>query len=536
MRTKSLLIGLFVLLQVVSIAQTNPKPVPSPSVNDYAPMLSFLASDWMEGRDAGARGGFMAADYMASMMQVFGLKPFCDQGTNGGKGLSYFQDFQILRNKTEKSSLAFISRTAVLQSATQLIQGIDYETGTAFRSLDAEAPVVFVGYGISAPDNGYDDYKSLDVKGKIVVILKGFPGHSDTTSAAWKKYGKALGEEKSSFSAKLLAAKNHGAIALIHVYADGSFEPFKQDQSNKSLLNSSMNSVKNQDPEYESFEHILPNDTANQSIPTFRLGSSATVQLIAGTGLNLSDVEKKIAKTAFPSSMILKDKLIRFSVAVKTESLLVRNVLGIIPGQDATKNVIIGAHYDHLGTNNGNIFNGADDNASGAAGLLALAKVWMDSGVKPACNLIFAAWSAEEKGLLGSQYFVQEMKINPKDIKLYINMDMISRSVIEDTARRQLSIGTRISDENLRQLARKTNTTINPPFILDLWDVTGHSGSDYASFTAKNIPIMTYNTGLHNDYHTPRDISATADLVKMGDVLKFVNESIQEILESKKGE
>jgi Zn-dependent M28 family amino/carboxypeptidase len=209
----------------------------------------------------------------------------------------------------------------------------------------------------------------------------------------------------------------------------------------------------------------------------------------------------------------------------------VRNILGMIPGKDTTKYIILGGHYDHLGTHSGQIFNGSDDNASGASGLLALAKVWMANGVKPACNLIFAFWSAEEKGLLGSQYFVQEMKINPKDIKLYINMDMISRSVIEDTTRRQLSIGTRTSDKYIRDLAQKTNASINPPFILDLWDVTGHSGSDYASFTARNIPIMTFNTGLHNDYHTPRDISANADLGKMGDVLKVVNLSLQEMLE-----
>jgi hypothetical protein len=535
MRLKSVFIGLFIVLQAVSIAQTNPKPVPSPVVNDYAPILSFLASDWMEGRDAGAKGGFMAADYIASMMQVFGLKPYGDQLKTGGKGLSYFQDFQILRNKTEKSSLAFLNQSSTSHISVQLAQGIDFETGTAFQSMDAEAPVVFVGYGISASEIGYDDYKSMDVKGKIVVILKGFPGHADTTSASWKKYGKALGEEKSSFYTKLLAAKNHGAIALIHVYGDGRFEPFKQEQSNKSLLNSTMNSVKNQDEEFEWYEHILPNDTANQSIPTFRLGSSATAQLIAGTGLTLSDLEKKIAKTASPSSMILKDKLVRFSVSVKTESLLVRNILGMIPGKDTTKYIVIGGHYDHLGTHNGQIFNGSDDNASGAAGLLALAKVWMESSVKPACNLVFASWSAEEKGLLGSQYFVQEMKINPKDIKLYINMDMISRSVNEDTTRRQLSIGTRTSDKYIRDVAQKTNTSIHPPFILDLWDVTGHSGSDYASFTAKNIPIMTFNTGLHNDYHTPRDISVIADLVKMGDVLKVVNTSLQQVLEGISG-
>lgn len=527
MTSKSIIIIAFILFQATLFAQTNPKPVPSPVVNDYAPILSFLASDWMEGRDAGAKGGFMAADYIASMMQVFGLNPYGDQEKAGEKGLSYFQDFQILRNTTEKSGLALVNQSAASHLVVELTQGIDYETGTAFRSLDAEAAVVFAGYGISAADNGYDDYKSLDVKGKIVAILKGFPGHAETTSLAWKKYGKTLGEEKSSFYTKLQTAKKHGAIALIQVYADGRFEPFKQEQSNKAIINSAMNAVKKQDAEYESFEHILPNDTANQTIPTFRLGSSAAAQLIAGTGLILSDFEKKTAKTAVPSSMILKDKLVRFSITVKTESLLVRNVLGVIPGKDTTKTVIIGAHYDHLGTKNEYIFNGSDDNASGVSGLLALAKVWTESGVKPACNLIFASWSAEEKGLLGSQYFVQEMKINPKDIKLYINMDMISRSVIEDTARRQLSIGTRTSDENLRELAQKTNSTISPPFELDLWDVSGHSGSDYASFTAINIPIMTYNSGLHNDYHTPRDISANADLVKIGDVLRLVNQSLQ---------
>jgi Zn-dependent M28 family amino/carboxypeptidase len=297
-----------------------------------------------------------------------------------------------------------------------------------------------------------------------------------------------------------------------------------------------MNSVKNtEDQDYEDYNHVLPNDTANEVIPSFRLGSAAARQLISGTGLNLADFEKKTAKTALPSSMILKDKLIRFSVTVKTEAMLVRNVLGLIPGSDTTKYTILGGHYDHLGTHNGKIFNGSDDNASGASGLLALAKVWAESGEQPACNLIFASWSAEEEGLLGSQYFVQEMKINPKDIRLYINMDMISRSVLEDTTRRQLSIGTRTSDKYIRDLAQKVNTTINPPFILDLWDVTGHSGSDYASFTARNIPIMTFNTGLHNDYHTPRDISANADLVKMGHVLKVVNTSLQVFLDNSQG-
>jgi len=163
--------------------------------------------------------------------------------------------------------------------------------------------------------------------------------------------------------------------------------------------------------------------------------------------------------------------------------------------------------------------------------MLALAKTWLESGIQPACNIIFASWTAEEKGLLGSRFFVQHTNSRPKSIRLYINLDMISRSVFTDTLQRQLSIGIRKTDQSIRELARTSNATLTHPFELDLWDVTGHSGSDYASFTKNNIPIMTYNTGLHNDYHTPRDISSKADFVKMGDVLKVVHTCLITFLE-----
>jgi hypothetical protein len=539
-RKSILLLQALVLLMPVGLsAQAGAKQVQMPEVRDFAPMLQFLASGWMEGREAGAKGGFMAADYIASMMQVFGISPNGDQmkaGEKEYKGNGYFQDFEILRHKTEKSSLAFVNRTMGSHSAVQLIPGIDFEAKGGTQNLDAETPVVFAGYGLTASDRGYDDYKGLDVKGKIVVVLDGFPGHADTTSTGWIKVGRYLDEDKASIYTKLRNARLHGAIALLLMDADGKFEAFVQAQSNRALLGSAMNAVQNTESDYEDFDHVLPNDTANEMIPLFKLGTSAGAQLISGTGLDLSDFERKTAYQAVPSSLLLKDKLVRLSVSVKTEALLVRNVLGIIPGKDTTKSIILGAHYDHLGMHNGILYNGSDDNASGASGLLALAKAWGGSGVQPACNLIFAAWTAEEKGLLGSQHFVQAMRLEPKNVKLYVNMDMISRSVVEDTARRQLSIGTRTADEAVRQIARRSNSTLSHPFELDLWDVTGHSGSDYASFTARNIPIMTYNTGLHNDYHTPRDISATADLQKMGDVLKVVNACLWEFLENGKGE
>ena len=534
MLKRSLVIFVLILIQANLFAQNNQKSVPSPAVNEFAPMLYFLSSDWMEGREAGTKGSFMAADYVSSMMQLFGLQPFGDKLESGEKlnrQQGYFQDFQILQYKTEKSGLAIITKSGQGQSTLNLIAGVDFEVQGGPNGLEAESPLVFAGYGFTAVDKGYDDYKALDVKGKIVVVLNGFPGHADSTSVAWKKFGKSIGEEGSSVETKLRNAKLHGAIALFVIDADGKYEPFARKQINRTLLSSTMNSAKGGEDDYESYYHILPNDTANQMIPYFRLGSSATRQMISGTGLNLTDFEKKTARLATPSSMLLKDKFVRISVKVKAESLLVRNVLGMIPGKDTTRFIVLGGHYDHLGTHNGHIYNGSDDNASGASGLLALAKVWKESGMKPACNLIFASWSAEEEGLLGSQHFADNMSIAPKNVLLYINMDMISRSETSDSTQRKLSIGTRTADENLRELARKTNSTLDHPFNLDLWDVTGHSGSDYASFTAKNIPVMTYNTGLHDDYHTPRDISALSDLVKMGDVLRVVNESLHVFME-----
>ena len=198
------------------------------------------------------------------------------------------------------------------------------------------------------------------------------------------------------------------------------------------------------------------------------------------------------------------------------------NVIGILPGIDTAIFVIIGAHYDHLGMRGDSIFYGADDNASGVAGVLSLAEKWTESSIKPAVNIVFACWTAEEKGLIGSEYFAEHIS-KPENILLYINMDMISRSAPEDTLRKILSIGTRKSDSLLRYFSEESNKKLSQPFNLDLWEVDGYSGSDYGSFTAINVPVMTFFSGFHDDYHSPRDIYKKTDPDKMYNVLKLVN-------------
>jgi hypothetical protein len=538
MRTLRFLFPAIFFSSVTLWAQTNLRTVAPTTANDFTGPFQFLSSDWMEGREAGARGGFMAADYIASMMQLYGLTqlgdpdPLNPDAVNKPGGLtrqqrSFFQNFEVVRYKTENSAFAFIRKTATAESALQLSPGIDYELRSGHNGTEAEAPLVFAGYGIAAPDKGYDDYKGMDVKDRIVVVLNGFPGHADSLSPAWRKLGKNFSEERATVARKFRTAEKLGAVGLIIVYGDGSFKPFSHSQRNLDILHSAMNLPRITVQEYADMEYFIPGDTTLGAIPCISLGPDATRLLFAGTGISLTDVETKIARDLSTASAPLKDKIVRFSAVVTSESLVVRNVLGIIRGKDSTKSIVVGAHYDHLGIRNGVIYNGADDNASGASGMLSLARTWSEVGEQPACNIIFAAWTAEEKGLLGSSYFVEHTGANPEHILLCINMDMISRSAPEDTAHRILSIGTMTGSDGLKKLAEASNQGLAHPFVLDLWDVTGHTGSDYGSFTAVGIPVMTFFSGFHDDYHSPRDIAAKADLEKMKDILKIVNDCIR---------
>ncbi len=230
----------------------------------------------------------------------------------------------------------------------------------------------------------------------------------------------------------------------------------------------------------------------------------------------------------FRDSMLLTG----VSTTTRADTTSLRNVLGIIYGKDRSESIIIGAHYDHLGIRDGKTFFGADDNASGVAGMLSLAAKWSASGIKPPCNIIFTAWAAEEKGLIGSSYFVQQEGPGLNKILMLINMDMIAGNAPEDTLQRIVSIGTRPSNANLRHIAIKANQRMPKPFELDLWDVTGHWGSDYAYFSTAGIPVMTFFSGFSDYYHTPDDTMERTDLPKMENILKLVNDCILQVTDS----
>ena len=218
----------------------------------------------------------------------------------------------------------------------------------------------------------------------------------------------------------------------------------------------------------------------------------------------------------------------------KEERAVARNVLGMIKGSDTTKYVVIGAHYDHLGMRGDTIFPGAEDNASGVAGMLALAKRWSSSEKHSPCNLIFAAWTAEEKGQVGSKYFVSHFTPGQKSLLLNVNLDMISRSAPEDTACNILSIGFLKGDTLIRGIATRNNIALGIRFNLDLWEIDGTGGSDYTGFSALGIPVMTFYAGENSDYHSPGDTRNKIDWIKMIKVIQLANSCLEEFLEHRK--
>jgi hypothetical protein len=487
MRLRILLLFTLLCCKSLLFSQTN---VSNPSKSDFSQALAILASDSLQGRKANGRGGSLAADYISSRMHSYKLKAY-------NNFEYYYQLFEIEEHTIKKTSLQ-IKRGN--HKAISLSPEKDFEVTPSTNSIQKkQAEVIFASYGLDVSKENYDDYKKLDVKNKIVMILSGFPGDKDTTSSTYKKFKNIFPEENDLEETKLKTAINKGAIALIIIETRKNFIP------------------KNKENEvFHSLENAI-----TTSIPVFRISKTAAENLFSKSNIPLkSDI----------ISTSLKKVKINFSIELKHETTYVANVLGLIPGKDTTKTIIIGAHYDHLGIKNDSIYNGADDNASGTSGMLALAKKWSESNIKPEYNILFAAWTAEEMGLLGSEYFVENL--NDQKILLCINMDMISRSSPEDKTHRILSIGTQKETEYLKKIASESNTRLQNPFTLDLWETNGHSGSDYASFTAKGIPVMTFFSGFHEDYHTPEDKASKVDLDKMQDVLFIVNNSLLKFIEN----
>ncbi len=498
----------FLLLLAVGKPSPGQKTGKLPSVEAYYPFLKWLASPGLEGRETGSTGAAMAADYIAVEMRLAGLLPLYSSGSSDDESLSgFFQSVPLIRYSPAAGAIWFSSDKRNIP--IQLEQGSDFTTEYAFRSLDLSCGLVCAGYGIRTETPEWNDYRDLEVRGKVVMIREGYPEPDNKTVSGQEAMQKLADSDGFDLAARSREAFMRGAVAVL-VIPEG-FDPAAE--MGKSA--DSPSGLPYQDAYYQPAGIKLPDQ-----VPLLLLTTSGVQKFLKPARFrNVWPTGSHDAKAPART----KEERITLKIEVVPQTINSFNVTGVLTGTDTTHCLVIGAHYDHLGIRGQVVYPGADDNASGVAGLLALASAWSRSGRTPPCNIVFAAWTAEEKGHHGSQTFVSSLD-DPRKVKLYINMDMISRSESADSTRSKLSIGTRTADEYLRETVQKCNIQLDKPFQLDLWDVTGAHGSDYASFTAAGLPILTFNTGLHEDYHTPRDLPEAVDLDKMGRVLKLIDQ------------
>lgn len=497
--------------------------------------LGFLASDWTEGRAVGTKGAYMAADYIAAMFQTYGVQPFGDevrnvptrlqwmQGLRPNVSKSFFQNFSLIQYEPgAEQSFAVVSSSAGSENSMNFGYKTDFHLRTGSVGQTAQAPLVFVGYGFEDEENGYNDLQKIDLSGKIAVVLEGFPGHLDSTSAAFEKFA-PQGRYAQYYLErnKMERLEKAGAVAIVLVnpsedptldWAQNQIYPVKgaHYEADKPLGS------------YYNTRMAMPGDTLQSNVPVFVVTPRVANEIIKGTGVNLAEFETAAAKKMESASQALNGKSVAFKTTVNSEIVKARNVVGIIEGKKKDEYIVVGGHYDHLGKWDGYIWNGADDNASGTVGVMTIAKAFTATGEKPEKSVIFAAWTGEEKGLFGSKYFVQQALKDNKNIVLNLNYDMIARDEENDTLKNKADMSYTKANPGIQEITKKhiADYDINLDMDYRASERPG-GGSDHAPFAQAGIPIFYFMAAMHPDYHQPSDELDKINWEKMTNIIRI---------------
>jgi len=433
----------------------------------YLGDVRTLASPDMEGRGAGTPGLTRAQHLIEKRYKELHLDP---AGVNG-----YTQPFTVITGARLKNDNRFSVEMADRKQVLRVEQ--DFVPFSFSSSAQGGAALVFAGYGVTADEFQYDDYAGLDVKNKIVVVLRYEP-----TAFAQKSGNHGL-TQHSQLITKAINARNHGARVLIVING-------KLGEGEEDLL-TRFGSVSG--PE-------------NVGVVMVQVKNAIADGWFQTAGKTLKEVQDQINSTMKPASFEFPDTLqALFNVDIETTRATVNNVLAWLPGQ-SDEYVIVGAHYDHLGRGNfdslapsqiGQIHPGADDNASGTAGVLELARLLTPERGKLKRSILFMNFAGEELGLLGSAEWVKEPTRPLAKAVAMINMDMIGR--IRDDKVYIGGVGTGSTFKSVLEQAQK-----DAPFKIE-YSAGGYSSSDHTSFVTKKIPVLFFFSGLHSDYHKPSD-------------------------------
>jgi len=472
-----------ILFQLIFAQESSNPEITAAEIKEH---ISFLASDELKGRLTGSEECLLAAEYIEKEFKSAELVPFFDN--------DYLQAFPFISDVelTANNKLE-------LKTGERIIKPKLYEefiTLSFSGDTKIEGTLVFAGYGISAPDIDYDDYNGIDVTGKIVIVLREHP----EMNVPHSKF-----DDYSSLRKKAMVARDKGATAIIFV---NGYNPYKDEDE---LINLS-------------YDQAGPmNDFA-----VINIKRSLVENLFETQDLDFKAYQSNIVDTKSPASFSFNNTKVSITTQVNEIVVDSWNVAGYLEGNDPQlKNeyIIIGAHYDHLGMGENNslysgeelqIHNGADDNASGTAGVLELAEKFSAHKNELKRTIVFATFSGEEEGLLGSAYFVTNLPVSTEDVSMMINMDMIGR--LNDN-KSLIVYGTGTSS-NFKDLLNEFND-----YDFDLtFNDEGYGPSDHSSFYSKKIPVLFFFTGTHEDYHKPSDDTEKINFAGEEEVLKYIYE------------
>ncbi|GBC93562.1 Aminopeptidase S [bacterium HR15] len=472
---------------------------------DLQAHLEFIASDALEGRDTPSRGLNLAGMYLVSHLKRLGLQP-------GGENGTYYQALTIRtdRVKTESSVVRLGERE------------FRYGEGFIARAipLSLTAPLVYVGYGWTNHAQSIDPYKGLDVRGKVLVVLNGFP-----RSVAQVGLERAEGEGWISPEEN---ARRRGAKAILRI--DPALMTRLDRQSRMWARRLVVEELERDEP---GLPLIIP---SRELLDALCQGEEVSAEEL---------IQRAQAGEAGEPFLFRASKRLQIEIAVETTREQARNVIAIVEGRDPVlKNeyVAVGAHLDHVGMGTPRqpgedvIFNGADDDGSGTVALLEMAEAFAH-GARPRRSVLFVWHVGEEKGLWGSRLFTEKPTVPLQNIIAQVNIDMIGRSRLPgDQSRRNADlsepdeiyvIGPRLASPDLGKVLDQVNAQylhlrLNPRYDDPNDPERLYYRSDHYSYASKGIPVIFFFSGLHEDYHRPSDQVEKIDFEKMAKVTRTI--------------
>lgn len=475
-----------------------------PSAQRLQQHISYLASDALDGRRTGTQGANDAAHYVAGEFARLGLRPALQ--SSGSKKPSALMA-QYLQSFPYVASVQLGTGNSLKVGDKEFTVGTQWmPLGFSANGALPNAPPVFVGYGISAPDLKHDDYAGGRASGRIAFAIAGTPD-GDNPHGQFARY--------EGVRWKAVAARNANARALVIISREPNFKDDRMSQLS------------------------YDNSAGDAGIPVIVISREA---MGGAEGFaNLEKLAKQDEANRQASGFGVMEPALTLNVVLVRKETPAYNVVGVLEGSDPVlrnETIVIGAHYDHLGrggegslaSGSGEIHHGADDNASGVAGMLELARLFSTQKPRPKRTLVFLAFGGEEEGLLGSNYYVNHpLRPLAKTVAM-INMDMIGR--MKDGKLIVGGVGTAkewrdmLGTQNAQSVAvASTNhapvSTIDTArtFNLTLQE-DGYGPSDHSSFYAKQIPVLFFWTGTHNDYHKPSD---TFDKINYADEARILS-------------